>query len=151
MNKIIRLCLTTVLIVAGVEDYRNREIHIWYVVLDIVICIIMRLVIAVSGEKQISFFASMVPGIAIMIYSSIMPKYIGMGDGLMLIAIGGAVGPEIMYRIVVRSIFISMGIIILVLLKRGNNKEGDIPSIELPFITILCIGYLYDVMLGAII
>ena len=133
MNMIFNILQLILLFVAAVFDIKKKEISLWLITAMAAISIsdgILEVFYHKSSPKEM--LICLIPGACLMILSAISRQSIGMGDGLIVAAIGLSFG---IYRLLLGvsvALFISgiMSIILIVIRKAG--KKDTFPFV--PFI-----------------
>lgn len=121
------LIIEILLIILTYEDIKSHEIDIRYVFVCFIILFILERDISISG---------LIPGIVMLVFSRIMPKHIGAGDGYVFILIGLFTGcMDCMIIMLMASVFgLIYGIIVSKALPMRNSNE-------LPFIPFILISF----------
>ncbi len=131
-----QICILMLLLAASVTDIRKREIPLWEIAAAAVISLVAAGLKVYGKETDIAGIAlSLLPGVGLILISLATSQGIGMGDGLMLLAIGPALG---LYRTglgMLLAFFVSsLFSLALIILKKAGRKT------RIPFIPFMTIG-----------
>lgn len=124
-----------VLVILSVIDIRRKIVPMWGILSTLLISMV---VVCLKNEESPSdmfiFCISLVPGLSMVFISWVTAGKVGIGDGLLLIAIGMGIGFEnCIYVLCVALIFSCIVSGILLVLKKAN-RNTHIPFV--PFITL---------------
>lgn len=122
------------LFVLAVIDVKKKKIPVWFVGVFSMVLFIIRFI---EGISLLDFVVGLLPGVVLLILAVCSREKIGIGDGLVLCALGIGYSLKDIVGILGVSFFITaIWAIALLILKRANRKT------ELPFLPCLFIGYL---------
>ena len=129
------------LLLAGVEDVRKREIRVIYIVaMALVACCgcIFR-----QGHSWYGALGGLFIGLCMFGISIISEEQIGKGDGLVIAALGILHGVKnTLGMVCFASLFMLPVAFVVIILKKGKKK------IRLPFLPALFLGYVMTFILG---
>ena len=129
------------LLLAGIEDVRKREIRVIYIAAMILVaccgCIFRQ------GHSWYGVLGGLFIGLCIFGISIISEEQIGKGDGLVIAALGILCGVRNTLGIVCfASLFMVPVAFVVIFFKRGKKR------IRLPFLPALFLGYIMTFLLG---
>ncbi len=130
------LLLTAIfLCILSISDLRTRTIPGWSAVM---FCAVMGVLHLVRADLPIlEILAGMVPGLVLLLLSKLFSASLGMGDGLVVLACGCALGPEREFAALTAAlVFCGIFSIILLILKRAKRTDC------LPFLPFLAASHL---------
>lgn len=128
------------LLLAAVEDFKEKEIKLNYILAIVVIGISYLLL---SPQKSIpDVIGGVALGLVMIVISILSDEQIGKGDGMIMAAVGIMVGFRTgLIMLCVASLIQSIISIIVLSTKRGNRHTA------LPFVPSLLIGYIGSVLM----
>lgn len=129
------------LLIAGIEDVKKREIRVIYIVAMAMVaccgCIVRQ------GQSWYGALGGMAIGLCMFGISIISEEQIGKGDGLVIAALGILCGVRnTLGMVCFASLFMLPVAFVIILLKKGRKK------IRLPFLPALFLGYVMTFFLG---
>lgn len=133
-----QVCILSFLIFNSWKDIRKKEISLWTAAVFGVGGITVNLY---RGTLSGSNLAAVGVGIGMIAFSLASEGEIGMGDGILLMALGTALSVKELLEILGTGLFCCCiwGIILLILPNQGE-KAGR--KTEIPFVPFLLLGYL---------
>jgi leader peptidase (prepilin peptidase)/N-methyltransferase len=134
INFIMMLVIGIMLFVAGIVDIRKLRISRKYIIVFGAVCVAALL----TGQSPslVTALSGTLIGMCALGISLISGEQLGRGDGLVLVAVGLAVGFRGCLVVVsIASIIMCLVAIVLLALKKGNRKT------KLPFIPAIFAGY----------
>ena len=133
-----QICILLFLVLNSWKDIEKKEISIWTVVVFSFGGIAASLY---RGTLCTGNLASVGIGAGIIVFSLISRGKIGMGDGLLLMALGTVLPVKELFEIFGIGLFSCCiwGIILLVLPRRGKKTSR---KTEIPFVPFLLLGYI---------
>lgn len=114
-------------------DWKKREIDCRYTVIFIVCVLALQLY-----KKESLYWMGLMPGFCLWVLSFWKKNSIGSGDGIVVAALGWALGIEKIWEIIVGG-FLLAGVFGMFMWILGKSKET-----ELAFIPFLLIGYVME-------
>ncbi|MBQ8637660.1 MAG: hypothetical protein IJ468_00660 [Lachnospiraceae bacterium] len=133
MDKFFMLCL---LIPMAVEDIREQKLNFWWMIFWGMAGVIWHLIWKQADWMEIA--AAFLPGI-VLLTAGLLGKGVGVGDGILFLAIGGIGMAEISFRLLMKSLFLCAGTGLII----RSVKRADW-NLRLPFAPFAALGYLID-------
>ncbi len=122
--------------VAAIEDFIKKEISLWIIILSGIISAFSGVFYIISGNaKPIDIAFSLIPGGLILLLAFVSREGIGYGDGLLILALGPALGLRVVVLGLVVAFFAS-GIVSAVLLVVKRARKGYM----IPFVPFMTLG-----------
>lgn len=136
----ITVIMGLLLFVAAVMDLRSRQISRGFI---LVLMLVGFTSIFVKADFEIwNAVGGALIGLCAVGLSMISEEQIGRGDGLVIVALGIALGfRECLATVCLASVIMALVSIVILLLKKGNRKT------KLPFIPALFVGYVTCVLI----
>lgn len=122
-------------VLAGLSAYdlKRKKIVVPVVIISGVVAVIYRLC---CGTGILDLLAGIVPGVLLLFVSYCTKESIGMGDGMVLCALGVFCGCRMTFAILGMALVLAALLaIVLLVLRRAGRKT------ELPFVPCLCAAY----------
>ncbi|MCR5404867.1 MAG: hypothetical protein K6E91_13765 [Butyrivibrio sp.] len=133
---VFEICVLGILLFTSVRDIRKKEILAAEIILVGIISAVRTTTMIYTGSFDIiSFAASFLPGIAMLLASLITGESLGYGDGLLVLLSGPALGGELVLGTVLLAVFIC-GLFsgILLVIKRAGRFT------RVPFVPFMTLG-----------
>lgn len=135
IHGILMIIIGIMLFIAGIMDIRSMKISRKYILVLIMVCIVSALT-----RERIDIFGvvgGILIGLCIMGISMISDGHIGRGDGLVIGALGIALGFRgCLIAVCIASLIMCIVSVVILILKRGNKNT------KLPYVPALFVGYL---------
>lgn len=137
------LVIGSVLLVLAIQDARTKTVSIGWILL-LAVCSIGLLnihTIQVGGNPWLRFVLGCLPGLLLLLLGWMIPRQIGLGDGLILMALGAGMGLQHALTILLfGSLFLSSFLALaLAFHSKGANARY-------PMVPYLFLGYATDVL-----
>ncbi len=139
------LCLL-LLIICTCTDIRSREIFWPLPVLYFFFALLYRGVTGIAWFGVTELILRLVPGILLLLLSLTKRKWVGLGDGLMVLCIGYALGAEALTKILFAAAFFGAAYAGILLLKKKCRPKDSIPFA--PFLLAGCVVWILIYMMG---
>ncbi len=131
---IIKILIFIALLVASVQDIKSKKISLFLITLCGILAIIAGLGGVLAGESFVVTVITMIPGILLVLLSISTQEGIGIGDGLMVMALGPVFGMEKTLLGLMVSMLLTSIVSIGILASQRGTKKTCMPFI--PFLTI---------------
>lgn len=123
------------------QDILHRKILIRWLVYFAIVGILCWMIII--KEPVTMLILGIIPGFVLLIFSVLSHGSIGIGDGILLMALGIYLGVVSTVRIIVYAVFLSA--FYALFLYFGKKKGRDY---EMPFVPFLLVAFLVDTVFG---
>lgn len=119
------------LVINAWTDWRKKEIDCRYTVVFIICMFVLQLY-----KKEPVYWTGFLPGVCLWALSLVKQNGIGSGDGIVTIALGGALGIEKIWNIIAGGFFLAgaFGMILWILGKRKETEMAFIPFLLISFL-----------------
>ncbi|MBO6240455.1 MAG: prepilin peptidase [Butyrivibrio sp.] len=135
MNSIFTIVQLVLLFVAGVFDFKKKEISLLLIIAMAAISIVCGVIDVFFGKSSAKeILICLIPGACLMMLSLISRQSIGIGDGLIVAAIGLCFGIHRLVLGVSIALFISGIMSIFLIIVRKAGKKDSFPFV--PFIFV---------------
>lgn len=137
------LVIGSVLLVLAIQDARTKTVSIGWILLLAACSVGLEYgnPIQVEGNLGIEFVIGCLPGVTLLLLGWVMPRQIGLGDGLILMALGAGIGLQHMLIILLfESLFLSSFLALALALKVQSADA------RYPMIPCLFLGYVTDIL-----
>ncbi len=134
VNLTFKITSMILLFVASAEDVREKKVSIYYLMAGISISA-MYVVYGIIWESAdvLYFIAGFLPGVVMILLSIVASGGIGIGDGLMIFALGPLLGAQKMCIAVMLAFMLSAFVCCVLLILRKITVKGRLAF--LPFLT----------------
>lgn len=123
------------------EDILHRKIFLqWLIYFAIAGVLCWKLI---TKQPFTMLILGVIPGFVFFLFSFVSHGSIGLGDGILLMALGIYLGAATIVRVIFYSVFISA--FCALFLYFGKNKGKDY---EMPFVPFIFIAFLIDIVIG---
>ncbi|WP_408069774.1 prepilin peptidase [Butyrivibrio sp. JL13D10] len=134
MNNLFNLITISVLLLASFADIKNKKISITFPFIQLIISLIYRLYqINYSRNDIYEFLMSFIPGIILIVICLVSGNSLGIGDGLMVLALGPLLGMTDMLVVLLAAFTFSAIVGAALLVTRKVNGKSTLAFI--PFLT----------------
>lgn len=123
------------------QDILHRKILIQWLVYFSIAGILCWMIL--TKQPVTMLIPGVIPGFAFLIFSFVTHGSIGIGDGILLMALGIYLGAAMTVRIIVYAVFLSA--FYALFLYFGKKKGRDY---EMPFVPFLLAAFLVDIVFG---
>lgn len=138
MENVLWISMSILLLIAAVEDIREKKIHRWLLVLQILVGIAGGIYACMGNESNLwQLSGGLAIGLCMIGFSVISHGQIGIADGIVIAGLGMLCGARACLMIVsVASVGMALLSIVLLVFRKGNRHTC------LPFVPALLVGFL---------
>lgn len=136
-----RFIVLFMLIACSKEDILHRRIRVRWLIYFAIAGFLCQLLI--KKQSLPVLLPGMVPGFLILIFSVVSQGSIGMGDGMLLMAIGIYLGVVPTVWIIVYAVFLSAFCALFVHFVKKKDKDY-----EMPFVPFVLVAFLINIVFG---
>ncbi len=126
--------LSSYLLINAWTDWKRKEIDMLYTILFVAIGIIYKQ--AVHG---VHYWSGMIPGLILVVLSVICRQHIGLGDGVIVMAVGWMCGFTLVCSILMGGFLLAAGVGVIYCVKEKKR------NVELPFVPFFLGSYLLEI------
>lgn len=130
----------------AIEDLKRKEIKTWHAIVVLLLGVVATLWYRYpqSGKSWLFLLADLLPGLLLCFLSVLTRRGIGMGDALVMLAIGAYRGLAFTIMSLCTAFFLISPIALLLYCLKKKPK-----TTRLPFFPFLCAGYLFAALIEA--
>ncbi len=138
MENVLWISMSVLLFIAAIEDIREKKIHKWLLVLQVVVGIAGGVYFCMgNGSNLWQLSGGLTIGLCMIGFSVMSHGQIGMADGVVIAGLGMLCGARACLIIVsIASVAMAVISILLLVFRKGNKQTC------LPFVPALLIGFL---------
>ena len=131
---VFKIAVVVLLVMASREDLRNKAISTWYLVAGGVLSFLFGICeIATDRSDVANMLMGLIPGVLMILLTVVTISAIGVGDGLMMLAIGPVLGARAMSVAVMIAFLLSALCCVILLTFKKISVKGRLAF--MPFLT----------------
>lgn len=129
--------MALLLLVAAVEDIREKKVHRWLLLIMLMVGVVGGGSACIGQSSNLwQLLGGLMPGLCMLGFSLISGGQIGMADGLIITALGVLCGArDCMVVVSIASMVMALISVVILSIRRGNRHT------RLPFVPALFVGY----------